>query len=270
MMLISLLLIGLSVSELKEQHEREIGVSVSDKIEGHISNKAFEACIPRESIPYPKVWGEDLQKKVFAGDALDDWMDCSPKKCAFNFAPKELESLKNLQSKDEYKKKFIDLYNDRVNFKVGLDPERTPFFFRSFKQPFDYCQSKKFDELLDQRPLRNHPFRLSHVRYSKKMRQTTRLLQGITYSEGPNAICYGEALIFSDHYDLDRVEMWKLERQMGAKPTTEIEVSVRHRIDLLSTWFRRLNKKTLRDELKSVLKAQVEEAANCLKNTPSN
>ncbi len=248
-----------------ELHEQEIAAQATATLSQKISDAAFLICTPRESFPFPKSWSSELKENVFAREALSDLMKCSPKKCAFNFLRPELEVLERLEKPEDFKNQFIQFYQDRVDGKTGLDTGRTPYFFRTGSTAEDFCPSPSLKTLIDNRPVKGFPFRLSLVRYNPRMRQTTRLLQGTSYPLGKNqsGVCYAEALLFSDHYDLDRLEVWKLERMDQG---TRVSVQVRHRIDLLNSWFRRLNKGALKDELKDLLEGQMKETLACLQN----
>jgi hypothetical protein len=256
------------ISEPRELHDHEIAAKAWVSLKAPVSEKKFLSCVPRESIAYPqKQWPADWLAKIFEKGAMIDLMNCTVDRCAFNFLPDERKIYQELSEVEERQKKYIDFFNNRVKGKTGLDPTRTPFMIRQSEGAFDPCVSEDFDKLLRERPLsaREAPFRLSHIQYSPRMRQTTRLLQSSSFSlPAPReGYCYAEALLFADHYDQDRVEVWRYElRQKDQKP--EIELLVRHRIDILNTWLRRLNKKNLREELKEAVARQVAEAQNCL------
>lgn len=248
-----------SIDEIKELRDEEIAVLGSMDLPQKFSESVFKACVPQESLPYPKVWPAALREKVFAGEAMGDLMRCSMKKCAFNFLKSELEIYQNLETETERQEKYIEFYNDRVAGKTKIDEGRESKFIRSKDEAFKICSSSAIDNLLDRRPLKNDSYRLSHIRYNPRMRQTTRLVQGVfsPNKDSGGGFCYAEALIFSDHYDLDRVEVWKLSDK-------KLQLQIRHRIDLLNTWFRRLNKSSLRDELKGLVDAQLTKAFECL------
>jgi len=262
---------SLKIKEIKELHEREIAADGRMRFSGHLPNKLFLACSPRESRPYQESWDADLLEKVFDAQATKDLMNCGAKSCAFNFLPEELSILSDLKGKEERFAAYQKFYSNRAHLKTRIDDKRSPYFIRSQDEAFDFCQSQAMDDLLDHRPLKQIPFRLSHVHYNPRSRQTTRLVQGLSYplKAKKDGVCYAEALIFSDHYDLERVEVWKMERiREDQKDYTEVQLQIRHRIDLLSTWFRRLNKGALRDELKNLVRSQLQEVANCVSGRP--
>jgi len=248
------------IQGIKELRDEEIAAHGILDLGQSFSEANFKSCIPQESIPYPKVWPQELQDKVFAGEAMGDLMKCRPKRCAFNFLNSELETYQDLKSEEERQAKFIEFYANRVSGKTGIDEARSRMFIRGKDKAFSICSSPEMDRLLDSRPLKAEAYRLSHIRYNPRMRQTTRIVQGLFFkNKSEPGFCYAEAMTFSDHYDLDRVETWRLSGNI-------LELQVRHRIDLLNTWFRRLNKGSLRKELDGLVRSQLNLAAECLKS----
>lgn len=252
------------VIKIKALHDREIAARGELELANSVTKASFSACIPRESKPFSKEVAPALSEKIFSKKALADWMRCNQKDCAFNFLPNEIATLEKFKTEDERKKMYFRFYKDRTEGKTPLDPGRTRFFIKSNHKAFDFCHEAALEKLLDKRPL-IEAFRLSFVQYSDQMRPTARLTQGAYYPQGAG-FCYAEALIFSDHYDDDRVEVWKAEPL--EKGGTKLRLQVRHRIDLLSTWVRRLNINAFQRELESVIQKQMKEAAECLKALP--
>lgn len=247
---------NVQVKGLDELDDLEVGAKATTELDFKISKAAFEACIPQESKPFPQTLTADLESQIFTKKELNDWMDCELGECAFNFLNVDLQELVGLKTPEDYKMKFFQLLKDRTTRKTGIDPARSKHFLRSSDNAFQSCQSAELAQLLDSRPLKTD-FRLSVVRYSSKMRPTTRITQGLTYPSIDGGLCYAEALIFSTHYDVDRVETWKT---LGSALTYEF----RYRIDLLNTWFRRLSKNKFRDEARRIAQEQMTKAIDCL------
>jgi len=260
---------AIEVKELQESHEREIGASAKFLINGIVTQAQFLKCVPQESHPLPQKWPEELRRSVFSQGAARDLADCELKDCAFNFSSTEIEGLMKAKNDDERWAAFQEIYQKRSTGASRPAADREAFWIRSANHPLGICRDPQIAEVLDHRPSSKLARRLSHVQYNKKMRQTTRLLQATQFKmkSPPEGFCFVEALIFSDHYDLDRVEAWQLKRVGPAE--SEIQVEVRHRIDFLNSWFRRLNKPKLARELREALEKQAEVAQNCLNSANS-
>lgn len=257
-LLLSLVNAKVDAEFLDETHDREIAVRATIHVRAAVNEKSFSRCVPRESRAFPFDLPGDLKEKIFISSELKDLMKCSPQDCAFNFNPQELEQLEKKSNPQERQELYWNFFTNRVLGKTK--PEASPFRIGSQNARLSSCQNADLNKLLDQRPLPKAFWRLSHVRYSAKMRPTTRLLQGLPYRDASN-LCYAEALIFSDHYDNDRIEVWTWAPEDGG---SLLQVEVRHRVDLLNTWIRRLNKQSLRDELKKALTEQIQSASDCL------
>lgn len=267
----SLLLFGLSplfaevrVEKIDELSPREIAVKASLDIKSDVSFEKFKSCIPRESFVFPESLSEELEKKIFLESELEDLMNCSTEKCAFNFLPYELEFLSKLKSAEKRKAAYFNFFKNRTRGLTPMNPRNDDLLIRSKDKAFDFCEGKELNELLDKRPLKDTAYRMSQVRYDTRMRPTTRLLQGEFFKTAKNNFCFAEAFIFSDHYDADRVELWQLSKSPNTT-TSNLQLQIRHRIDFLHTWFRRLQKGGLRDKLAEVAQSQLMEASECLK-----
>jgi|GEM_PF-6842958 len=251
---------GPQVKKIDELNEREIAMEADLDFTGHIPKKKWMQCVPRESHPFPKKLSEEQKKDIFTKKEVKDLNKCSRKDCAFNFLPYEVDYLQKLKP-DERKKAYFKFYEDRVRGLTPMDPTKKDLMIRSKDHPFDFCLSPKLNKLLDDRPVSSLPFRLSHVHYDSRMRPTTRLLQGEYYQTKKGELCYAEALIFSDHYDIDRVELFGL---MQNKSEGSIRLVIRHRIDFLNSWFRRLEKGSLRSALIDVGQKEMNGLRACL------
>ncbi len=242
-------------------HPHEIAAVGSLKVSSKATKKSFLSCVPRESIPYKKEKElDELFSKAFALREREDLMECRMDKCAFNFLSVEKQVLQQLQSLEDRKKMFVKFYQNRVDRLTPVDSARAAYFIHSKDKAFEECEGNALHTVLDDRPMKKPEYRISISQYSEKMRPTTRLLQAASFEPKPNTFCYVEALLFSDHYDEDRVEMWKLS---GG----ELQLKIRHRIDMLNSKTRRfLNKGKLETELKHLIESQLDEAADCLKS----
>lgn len=255
---IALALIALEIKDLEEWHDFEIAsagrVQVSELV------NPFLSCVPQESQPFPTLWPQSLTDSIFRPKELRDLMGCHSQKCLFNFLPAEVAELEKASSENERKRLYRRFYEDRAAGRTGLDPRKERNFIRK-AEGWGACSSQELEDLLKRRPLQDRGYRLSHVHYDERMRPTTRLLQSATYRVGDTE-CYAEALLFADHYDVDRVEVWSRNKR-----TKELRLEVRHRIDLLNTWVRRLNKNAFRRELRELVENQVKAAKACIENT---
>lgn len=189
-------------------------------------------------------------------------MECRPDRCAYNFLPHEVEALSRLKNAEDRKRAYWEFFKNRVSRKTGLQENRTRFHIKSAHNLIEDCQSPGLASVLDNRMTKDTQFRLTHVQYQSQMRPTTRLLQSGYFQTPEKTYCFAEALIFSDHYDDDRVEVWSLKKTEAG---STLKVQVRHRIDILNTWVRRIQaKEGLAQELDKVLERQIRDAASCL------
>ena len=253
--------LSIKVDRLNELHDQEIASSAEIVLPFSPTHKDFLSCVPRESIAYPKALPTDWFDKIFTQDEMFDLMKCSDSSCAFNFTPLELKQFESLKTPGERQTLFLKFYDDRVKGLMGIDPRKSAIFIRSKDNAFSECgTAPELSKLLNQRPIRDFDWRLSVSKYSKNMRPTTRLLQGVSYQQD-GSFCYGEALVFSNHYDVDRVEVWSLTRGTG---WPRLKLQLRHRIDLLNSWARRLSKEKFRKEADEVVESDLTEAFKCL------
>jgi hypothetical protein len=251
-----------SMKNTQEWHDHEIAAAGEIEIGSTFTQAELSACATQESIPFTKQLPKKWTEAIFQKSELSDLEECKPGSCAFNFLPYEIQFLSKLPSTGEKKNAFLQFYKDRVQGKTPVDPRRSWMFIRSKDQKFSFCSSKPLHKLLDQRPIKTKDFRLAFANYDSRMRPTLRLLQSAEYASEDGWKCYAEALIFSDHYDGERVDLWGLQTKDG-KSTLRLEI--RNRMDFLHSWWRRLKKGSLRDRIKSVVAAQLEAAGNCLK-----
>ncbi len=258
---LSLLLSGdVKLREFGELHDQELAAKGTIKLSKKPTSSRWKKCIPVESIEFPTMIPPDWLESIFSKKEKTDFLNCRVGKCAFNFSSSEIEALQKMKTEEEKLKAFYEFYKNRIKGNPPPSPDRAALFLRGKDNAFEDCLTKDFGSLLDERPHERFSKRLSHIHYSSEMRPTTRLLQGHRY-EVDTYLCYAEALIFSNHYDSERVEVWSLQKN-GEHP--ELKLQVRNRIDLLNTWFRRLNKHKLRRELENQMEAQIQKAAQCL------
>jgi hypothetical protein len=253
----------IKISGLSELNEKEVGATAELEIDHAMTDDDFKACVPRDSIAYPKTFSDDLQSEIFTKEEARGLDECAPNDCKFNFLSPEALALKNAKDLDAKKALFKKFYDERTQGLKGVDPNRGNQFLRSKDKPFEGpCVGSDLDKLLNARPVRTMPFRLSIVKYEKRMRPTTRLLQGIYWNRN-NAYCYGDALVFSDHYDIDRVQLWSAVKTDTGRI---LQLQFRSRIDLLNSWARRLNKEKFRREAKQIAFSEMDMVEACLKN----
>ncbi|MDB5038289.1 MAG: hypothetical protein JWQ35_1817 [Bacteriovoracaceae bacterium] len=251
----------IKIEQLSELQDQEVGAFGEIALDFHPSEKQFLACVPRESFPLPKTFSEELVSKIFPKDQLSALKKCDTKDCKFNFLPAEVRDIEQASDLAERQKLFFKFYEQRTQGLKGIDPKRSALFVRSKNHGFEDCEGSEFQKLLNERPLKNHPFRMSVVKYTDKMQTTTRLLQGISW-KNQNTFCSAEALIFSDHYDVDLVSVWSLKRE-GDHDVLKFQI--RNRIDILNTWMRRqIAKEKFRKQARQVAFSQIAEVEACL------
>lgn len=245
------------VKTISELHVQEIAIEGSFLLKEK-TGSSFTSCIPQESKVFTGEFPEEIQKSIFRPSELNALMKCSHHNCAFNFLFPELQSLEALKTEEERKKAYLQFFKNRMIGKTVPFAPQTTLWIRSQEKAFSFCDSSEFSKLLDERPLKKYPYRFQHAQYQSRMRPTTRLTQGLFFE---NNTCYAEVLIFSDHYDGERVEIWQAK---SVPEGLKIRVQIRHRLDFLTSWFRRLNKSSLRDALKEQIKKQLDQVKNCL------
>lgn len=251
---------------MEQVEDREIAskaeVEIPEIVAQKISEAKFNACVPRESKALSDSLLAELKNKIFDGSANKALMKCRPGDCAFNFLPHEVELLSKINNLEDRKKEFWQFYKNRISRKTGLQENRVRFHIRSKDQLIEDCNGPGLASVLDDRMSKSARFRLAYANYDSQMRPTTRLLQSHYFQTTDKTFCYAEALIFSDHYDDDRVEVWSLKK---SNTTTKLKIQVRHRIDILNTWARRLTaKEGLAQELDKWVERQVIDAVQCL------
>jgi len=259
-----------TVFDLNELVDREIAAGARVSIKSSLSRselqQRFRSCVPLESKPYTGIWDSSLDERVFTSKEVADLMKCDSQHCAFNFLPEEISQLAPAKSEADRIRLFKEFYQTRYLRKTGLAAERAEHLTKSSDNPFDSCKSSKLNQLIDNRPSADWPMRLGVAHYNPRMRPTTRLLQGDFFQADNGDLCFADVFIYSNHYDLDRLELWRLTEQ--APGQWILELQIRHRIDLLNTWFRRLNKGALRDELRFLVEDQARQASTCLLAKP--
>jgi len=246
------------ITRLQDSDPQEVAVKGSVELERSVDLGKFKNCAPRESKPFPKALSSDQEKLAFEPKELKDLMSCKIKECAFNYLESEVEKLEKMTTEKARKDAFFEFLQNRVRgITPALDPKRSALFIRSSeKKAFESCgEQPTFQKLLDLRPSKDLPYRMSLVRYRDNMRPTTRLLQGVYFDKDADSLCYGEALIYATHYDSDRVEVWNWKQTR--KDRSELTLIIRHRIDLLNTWIRRMNKPAFVNQLNDLISAQL-------------
>lgn len=252
-----LFLLTSETSRIEPLHDQEVAARGRITLDQQPSSARFAQCVPQESKPFKGVFSSYDEEFFFTKKERDDLMECSSKRCAFNFLPPEVIELEKITTLEGRKAFFKNAYQKRLDFKYGPDPKRSPLFIRYRDRAFERCgEGSALQDLLNNRPLRDLPFRLTLAKYNRNMRPTTRLSQGAFWTNKAG-ICYAEALVFSNHYDVDRVEVWSLQGQ-------ELQLEVRHRIDLLNSWLRRLNKEHFIKETELIVDKQINDAKQCL------
>jgi hypothetical protein len=252
----------IQIDRMHENHDQEIATKGTVELPFKVSEKNLKACLPRESIPFPASLSKDLSEKIFSEGPMEALMKCNRKSCAFNFSFPELVQLEKAKTPEERQKLYFEFYKRRVATREKVSPEYARLFIHGKDKAFEDCDSSEFHKILDERPIAHPTYRLSHIQYNPRMRPTTRILQGEWFHPNSTTTCYVESLIFSDHYDAERVEVWSATTSDGK---TKLKLQIRHRVDLLNTWLRRLNKEGVRVELDDLIKAELEDAATCLK-----
>lgn len=258
-----------SSTEIEELSDHEIAGEVWVDYKGKIKKEEFFACLPRESKKFPKDFAAFLKEfgeKIFIEKEFEDLKACKPGDCKFNFKPDEQARIKKARAQnkpdDTFKQIYFRYFQNRAKGKTELSEKKTSFFIRSSEKAFNFCKSKELDQLLQSRPDPKQEFRLANVRYSTRMRPTTRLTQTRAYSVSPNKHCFAEALIFSDHYDVEKIDIWRMHQKEAQEG--EIRLVVRHRLDFLTTFWRRLQKGGLRKALIRESTDDIQELVDCI------
>jgi hypothetical protein len=249
------------VSQLSELHDQEVGAMAELSLDFAPSEKDFYACTPKSSIPFPPRFDELISQQIFTDEETHALMDCSPKDCKFNLLPQELIILDSLEDLGARKAALYRFYEERILGLKGIDPGRGALFIRSRDHGFEDCEGSELQKLLNERPIKGGEFRLQIVRYEKKMRPTARLNQRLFWKRN-EVLCAAEALIFSDHYDVDWVQVWSLQKKDARHL---LKVQLRNRIDLLTTWVRRLNKDKFRKRALQIAFQEISEVQACLR-----
>lgn len=252
----------IQISGLKELHDEEVAASGELVLESAVSDADFKACAALSSEPFPRSFSNDHEAQIFTEEETKALNDCEQGDCKFNFLPSEIIAIHNAADLETRKKLFFRFYEERTRGLKGIDPHRSSKFIRSADQPFDECEGEDFNRLLNARPLKNTPYRLSIVKYDRRMRPTTRLTQGVYWTGPKDQLCFAEALIFSDHYDVDRVQLWSLKKTATG---ASLKIQLRTRIDLLNSWVRRLSKEKFRKQVKQIVFNEISMLDACLK-----
>jgi len=252
---------AVELQKIEELNEREIATAASFEITSKKSWDEVKKCLAVDSQSFPEKLSPDLEQKIFVKKELADLMKCNSRDCAFNFLPYELEYLEKLKTEEQRKEAYFKFFQNRIKGLTPMDPTKADLIIRSSKESFPECQSPILDKFLSQRPLGKADFRLSLVKYDDRMRPTTRLLQSMSFMKSPNQYCYAEALIFSDHYDAERIELWSVSKRADVY---EISLKIRDRIDFLNSWFRRLQKGSLRKALEKLVQEQSQNMLRCI------
>jgi hypothetical protein len=252
----------ITVDRMNQAEDREIASKAEAELSQNFSTAKFDACVPRESVAWTEALSPDLKNRIFAKEPMKALMNCRPGDCAFNFLPVEVEKLAASKTPEEKQRLYWEFYKNRVARKTGLQENRVRFHIKSKDHLIEDCESPGLASVLDERMAKDAHFRITQIQYQSQMRPTTRLLQSRYFQTPSKTNCYAEALIFSDHYDDDRVEVWSLKK---SDKGSILKVQVRHRIDILNTWYRRAQaKEGLAQELDKLLERQLKEAAACL------
>lgn len=250
---------------IKILNKREIANHVYVDLNFEPSRSAFLTCVPRESIAFPDQLPHHLADQIFRDSELHDLMKCNSERCLFNFLPEEQQQLGDEKTVEGTKKLYFQFYKDRTTGKngKGVMPSHRAFHIEE-ASVIPICQGEPLSKLLKNRPVKNIPFRFSHVQYRSSMRPITRLLQGYDFDiHQTNETCYAEALLFADHFDVEHVQVWSLSPDNENKKR-RLQLVIRHRLDFLGNWVKRLAKGIIKEELKKEVRSQLIDAARCM------
>jgi len=247
--------------EIEDTHEREISVDIRVKLSKPISESRWKSCFPQRDSHFPEAWTAKLEEKIFGDKELGDLKECKVTSCAFRYRPDERAELHNIKTEVELKKKVLEFYKNRASGRVLPYAHEEEFRIQKSNEAFDFCKSEDVDQLLK---TRDHPKAITLIKVDqgeKRMRPTTRLVRGLAYPSG-KSWCWAEALVFSNHYDLDRVELWEASN-------AELRLVVRERLDFLHSWWRRMRKGEIQNVLEKWAIDEVNELFACVtKNSP--
>ncbi len=245
----------------KAIHERELVADVRLSLGSKLSAKKFSSCVPRSGKNFPEKLNKNLEKQIFTEKEMADLKKCKVNECAFRFRQDERAIIHQAKSEDEIKKAFFSFYQERLRDRVTPYSHEAEHRMTSSQEAFDFCSSKEFDRLLKDRKHPQAKNLLQVERYDDRMRPTTRLNRGLFFTGPESRSCFAEVLVFSNHYDLDRVEVWSIDQK-------ELRLFVRQRIDFLNSWWRRLRKGDLEEVLQKWAQEEMLEMLSCLSEKP--
>jgi hypothetical protein len=243
--------------DIKELHEREVAVSLKTSLNRTASPSAIKKCLPSRAKEFPSSWSTELDALVFTKKEMKDLKDCRVSDCAFRFRQDERAEINRAKSEDEIKKLVHRFFSDRRKSQVEPYAHELELRIQNSETAFDFCQSPEFDKLLQNR---SHPRArdlFEVFQYDDRMRPTARMSRGLSFEDKKKWTCWSEALVFSTHYEVDRVELWGIKNE-------ELRLSVRQRLDFLHSWWRRLRKNELREPLQNWARDEIQIVANCL------
>lgn len=246
--------------EINSTHEREIAIDIRVQLSKPISESSWKACLPKQGYSFPSAWTSKLEERIFAEDEMEDTKDCKVTSCAFRYRPDERAELSKTKSESEIKKKIFEFYSQRAGGRVLPYAHEEEFRIASSDSTFEFCKSADLEQLLKNR---THPRAVTLIKvdkFDKRMRPTTRLTRGISY-RSHKSLCWAEALVFANHYDLDRVEIWEASN-------AELRLVVRGRLDFFHSWWRRLRKGEIQEVLERWGIAETSAVLACLLNRP--
>lgn len=254
-------------ASVQELHEREIAIELSVLLPKTYSDAKLNACIGKSFQDFPQEFKGSLADAIFTKKELEDLKDCEVTDCAFRFRPDERAELERLKDSTAIQKKVYEFYAQRARDRVLPYSWESEFRLDSTDKGFPFCQHPDFSELLKNRKHKNAQNKIQVVRGTdKRMRPTTRLSRSLRYTGKAGEICYADVLLFSNHYDLDRIEVWGVAPADPKKPR-HLRLLVRQRIDFLNSWWRRLRKGDLRDALEGWGKKEVLDTLQCLERS---
>lgn len=243
---------------MKTLHDHELAAYAEITELENLSWQSFQKCSPQESQLFPKDLSAERKEEIFIAREMRDLKSCKAQDCAFNFTAEERDQIGALESDEEIQKTFFEFYKSRVEKPRELHPLIEKFKISKVEPALSVCQGPELKALVEKRPLKDWPYRLASVRYESQMRPTTRLTQGKHFKENGN-FCFAEALIFSNHYDVELLKVWRYQPE-----EKQLRVELRYRVDFLSTWFRRLQKPRLQAAIEEVLTEEMESFKNCV------
>jgi hypothetical protein len=245
---------SVSITEL---HDREIAVLYRMELLKTPHTSQLKKCLASRGQEFPKNFSGLWDKQIFTSKEFGDLKACEISDCAFRFRADERSEIQKAKSDQQIKDLVYRFYEDRLKGRVEPYAHEAHLRIQESSASFEFCASPSLDQLLTERSPNPAQTVFEVVQYDTRMRPTARMSRILSFNTAQGAACWSKALLFSNHYEVDRVEVWRLQKN-------ELRLSVRQRIDFLHSWWRRLRKGELREPLHQWAGDEIKAVAQCL------